>query len=255
MKKILNLCSVLILVLACSVTMAACGKKDPGATATAPGAVASFSVTANEDNNLVINWTKPASDGGSDITKYEATFDNWTTTVNLNKTATSFTFSYITLTDGQDYALKIRAVNEIGAGAEKSLTFTVVQLAFEEEEPSWAEDYGMYGYEFTNPSEDVYFDYTIKIEGYKGGEEEINYYTISPAVGIETADPGSQIVTGTTYVLNDKGNIMFSVIHIDPDIGEYDAFGGYISANEKYVSSSTGNTLYLSSGYTNITPI
>lgn len=84
-----------------------------------PGRVNSFNAIS-EDKQISLVWNPPSSDGGSEITSYEITRDNW---MNKDtKTAVQLSHTYTYLINGNDYTFKVRAVNEQGAGAESILT-------------------------------------------------------------------------------------------------------------------------------------
>ena len=93
----------------------------PEGTLTVPNAVATFSVTPG-DTQVVLTWTVPSNNGGSAITGYEVTMDNWTNKV--TKTASELTHTYTGLTNGQSYTFKVRALNAQGSGTESTQTAT-----------------------------------------------------------------------------------------------------------------------------------
>ena len=83
------------------------------------GAITNFTATTG-DGQVVLTWNAPSDNGGSGITGYKVTRDNWATKV--TKTANELSHTYIGLTNGTEYTFKVRAVNENGAGAESSAT-------------------------------------------------------------------------------------------------------------------------------------
>lgn len=89
-------------------------------TPTAPTAPRNFTATPG-DGRVAISWIAPASNGGSAIIRYEVSSDNSETWVTAG-TSTSYTFTG--LTNGTTYTFKVRAVNEVGEGAEASATAT-----------------------------------------------------------------------------------------------------------------------------------
>jgi hypothetical protein len=73
------------------------------------------------DSQIKLSWAAPASDGGSEIIRYEVMKDGdaeWTD-VGLE---TSYTFTG--LTNGEEYTFKVRAVNDVGAGEPASIKAT-----------------------------------------------------------------------------------------------------------------------------------
>ena len=68
------------------------------------------------DQQVVLIWTAPASNGGARILRYEYELDNSGTWTSTGGTATSTTVR--NLTNGQSYTFRVRAVNRVGAGAE-----------------------------------------------------------------------------------------------------------------------------------------
>jgi uncharacterized repeat protein (TIGR02543 family) len=92
------------------------------ASAAVPTAPQNLTATAG-DSQVTLRWEAPASDGGSAIIRYEVSIDdgaNWEDT-ELN---TSYTFTG--LTNGTEYTFKVRAINNVGPGAEASITATPV---------------------------------------------------------------------------------------------------------------------------------
>lgn len=72
-------------------------------------------VTSSGINQITMNWSAPANNGGSAITGYQVSIDNWVTFV--NKTATQFSHTFTGLTDYKAYAVQVRAMNIGGPGA------------------------------------------------------------------------------------------------------------------------------------------
>ena len=89
----------------------------PTAAATVPGAPTDLKAEAG-DKQVKLTWAAPASDGGSAITKYQYKVSpgagNWTDILN---SATATTYTVTGLTNGTEYTLQVRAVNEKGEGA------------------------------------------------------------------------------------------------------------------------------------------
>ena len=90
--------------------------------ATAPGAPRNIGVTAG-DEQVELNWTAPASDGGETITDYEYEQNGsgaWTST---GGTAPSATVTG--LMNGLSYRFKVRALNSVGSGAASAASSSV----------------------------------------------------------------------------------------------------------------------------------
>ena len=81
--------------------------------ATAPDAPANLGATVS-DQQVVLIWTAPASNGGATILRYEYELDFSGTWTSTGGTATSDTVTG--LTNGQSYTFRVRAVNRVGAG-------------------------------------------------------------------------------------------------------------------------------------------
>jgi len=86
-----------------------------------PSRVENFTATAGYER-VELAWEAPLDDGGSIITGYEITMDDWTNKV--TKTANQLSDTYSGLTNDTEYSFKIRALNTHGAGAESILTAT-----------------------------------------------------------------------------------------------------------------------------------
>jgi hypothetical protein len=90
-----------------------------------PGAPTSVGGTSNENTQITVTWTAPASNGGSAITDYEVTVYNstggdpvevkgdWTRSVGSSGT----TFVFTGLANGTSYTFKVRAINASGEGS------------------------------------------------------------------------------------------------------------------------------------------
>ena len=83
--------------------------------ATEPDAPTNLGATVS-DQQVVLIWTAPASNGGATILRYEYELDNSGTWTSTGGTATSTTVR--NLTNGQSYTFRVRAVNRVGAGEE-----------------------------------------------------------------------------------------------------------------------------------------
>jgi hypothetical protein len=126
-KSILKMRNVVAIAI-CLVGMtmfSGCDKdKDPNGNNNAEGtpkSVMNFIATAG-DGQVSLSWNAPSDNGGSEITGYEVTMDNWAN--KENKTASQLSHIYNGLTNGTQYTFKVRAINAKGAGAESTATTT-----------------------------------------------------------------------------------------------------------------------------------
>ena len=90
--------------------------------ATVPGAPTSLGATAG-DQEVMLSWTAPASNGGDSITGYEyeqSGGGNW-----ISTGGTDTTYTVFNLTNGQPYRFKVRAVNSVGPGAASAASANV----------------------------------------------------------------------------------------------------------------------------------
>jgi len=97
------------------------GCEKPEDTKGKPSAVMNFTATAG-NGQVSLSWDAPSNNGGSEVTGYEVTMDNWTNKV--TKTASERSHTYTGLTNGTKYTFKVRAVNANGNGAEATATAT-----------------------------------------------------------------------------------------------------------------------------------
>ena len=115
-----------LLLLAVSLATAAtaftgCEKPEDDIGAGKPAAVENLTATPG-NAQVVLDWETPADDGGSPITGYELTHDNWANKV--TKMADELTHTYTGLTNSTEYTFRVRAVNADGSGAESTATAT-----------------------------------------------------------------------------------------------------------------------------------
>ena len=101
--------------LAVTIGFASCETEDDGAKV--PGAVINLTATAG-DAQVILTWEVPSDDGGTAITGYVVTSDNWATKV--TKTVSELSHTYTGLTNDTEYEFKVRAVNVKGEGAESA---------------------------------------------------------------------------------------------------------------------------------------
>jgi len=86
-----------------------------------PSAVMNFTATAG-NGQVSLLWDTPSNNGGSEVTGYEVTMDNWTNKV--TKTPSERSHTYTGLNNGTKYTFKVRAVNAKGNGEEATATAT-----------------------------------------------------------------------------------------------------------------------------------
>jgi hypothetical protein len=124
-KKNFNLRNVVAIAICLAVTtmFSGCEKdKDSNENNNAEGtpkAVMNFTATAG-NGQVSLSWDAPSDNGGSEITGYEVTKDNWAN--KETKTASQLSHIYNDLTNGTQYTFKVRAINANGAGAEGTAT-------------------------------------------------------------------------------------------------------------------------------------
>ena len=106
----------------------------PATPVTVPGAPASLMATAG-DTRVSLDWTEPASDGGSAITGYEYRYktsgefpDEWTDVPDGSDTGTDrsdeTSFTVTGLDNGVLHTFEVRAVNAVGAGSHRETITT-----------------------------------------------------------------------------------------------------------------------------------
>jgi hypothetical protein len=85
-------------------------------SATAPGAP-SIALISAADSSVSVAFVPPTNDGGSAITNYQYSTDNGVTWVSRIPSSTASPILIDSLTNGTTYQIRIRAVNNTGAGA------------------------------------------------------------------------------------------------------------------------------------------
>ncbi len=106
--------------------------------ATVPGAPASLNATAG-DTEVTLDWTAPASDGGSPVTGYEYRVSadggttwspDWTGVPDGSDTGTDLhdetSYTVTGLDNGVEHTFEVRAVNVVGEGAPATATSTPI---------------------------------------------------------------------------------------------------------------------------------
>lgn len=93
-------------------------------SAAVPGAVGSLSLVSNSPSTVNMQWTVPSTNGGTPITSYETSHDNFAGSVqSVSNTATTYTFTG--RNNGALETFYVRAVNAVGAGPIVSASITV----------------------------------------------------------------------------------------------------------------------------------
>ena len=106
----------------------------PATPVTVPGAPASLMATAG-DTRVSLDWTEPASDGGSAVTEYQYRYktsgefpDEWTDVPDGSDTGTDRSdersFTVTGLDNGVLHTFEVRAVNAVGAGSHREIITT-----------------------------------------------------------------------------------------------------------------------------------
>lgn len=106
MKKTYKLSLFLFLIFSAVLALTGCGKK-----VTAPTQVTSFLAQAG-NGQVSLTWQAPESDGGSSITEFQLTMDNWESII--TKQADEFSHTFTQLNNGTKYTFKIKAKNSKG---------------------------------------------------------------------------------------------------------------------------------------------
>ena len=101
----------------------------PAAPAPAPGQVTGVSATGGQ-GQATVNWTAPASNGGSPITSYRVTpYIGTTAQAPVSVTAPASSKTITGLTGGTPYTFKVAAINTIGTGPDSSASNVVTPTA------------------------------------------------------------------------------------------------------------------------------
>lgn len=79
-------------------------------------------------SSVEISFTEPASNGGAVITNYEYTLNDGATWTALSPADTSTPITVPGLTDGQNYSIKLRAINSYGAGTPSTTVLVIPGL-------------------------------------------------------------------------------------------------------------------------------
>jgi hypothetical protein len=87
--------------------------------ASVPGAPSISAITAG-NGQLSVAFTAPASNGGAAISNYEYSTDNGSSWTTRSPSSTSSPIVIPTLNNGTSYQVRIRAVNDVGSGAQSS---------------------------------------------------------------------------------------------------------------------------------------
>jgi hypothetical protein len=185
-KKKFNLRNMFAIAICLAVVtmFSACGDDEPiddssGNDLTRVPAVVHNYLLTPGNAQVKMSWDAPLDNGGSEITGYEVTMDNWANKV--TKTANERTHTYTTLINGTQYTFKVRAVNANGTGQESALT--IAPSGEDTSGTNIAEIYrstaysGFYNYE-TNK---------------QGGDTPVGYFTLSENKIIFNEDLGDHL--------------------------------------------------------------
>ncbi len=102
------------------------------ATATAPGAPTSLTATASGETTINLNWTAPASTGGSPITGYliEVSTDRGATFTPLVPSHPTISYAHTGLTAGTTRHYRVRAINSVNPSSPSNVaTATTADVA------------------------------------------------------------------------------------------------------------------------------
>jgi titin len=153
-----------------------------GTPYTVPNAPTSFTTTAGS-SELILAFTTPASNGGSQITGYEYSTNGGTTYVLVSgnlSTSTAVTRTVTGLTAGTTFQTRVRVVNAAGAGAAASSSGTPYTVP---NAPT--------GFTATAGSSSLVLDFTTPASN--GGSQITGYEYI-------THNDGNRFISGAIYV-------------------------------------------------------
>ena len=231
-----------------NVTLFAKWEEDPEPEDFEPNAVATFTVRSTGFANVTLEWTVPAPNGGTTITKYQVFIDSpagifefdkqW---IDLSAGHRSYGFSGVG--GGDEWTAKVRAVNAKGPGAEKAITFATWQLNDPEEVFTTAEydTHGTIGWK--NVTDAV--AYTVRLQS--GGETVASRY-------LNLANDPATAQTSTYFYyfnsLDGDGNAYYYLNNL---FAEFGLAAGTYSVSVRahgYILGMDGH-LYMVSNYSN----
>jgi len=236
---------------------------DSSGNPSAPGAVSNFTATPG-NGQVVLTWSAPSNNGGSAVTGYEVTRDNWSN--KETKTAGETSHTYTGLTNDTQYTFKVRARNAQGTGTESTATATPnVSTAID---ANWLDGnnwtigtlYAVSSYTISN-SITVPADKTLTI---RPGTtitftKEAIGITVNGTIKAEglpillNAD-GGQIGTTSGYItLTKPAGDKWSGITINSNTGNVLAYTKIINAGENYYNYANSSSLYINNGSASIT--
>jgi titin len=145
--------------------------------------------------SITVNWTAPASDGGSPITSYVVTpYIGATAQTPVTSSGTGTSKVITGLTNGTTYTFKVAAVNAVGTGAQSAAS-AAITAATTADAPTIG----------TATAGDASATVTWTAPANDGGSA-ITDYTITPYVGPTAQTPVSSSGTGTSKVVTGLTN-------------------------------------------------
>jgi predicted phage tail protein len=182
----------------------------PGTSATVPDAPTSLTCTPG-NTTVTLNWSPPASDGGSPITGYNVYMGTTpggesTTPVNASPLpATAVSFPVQGLTNGTTYYITVTAINAIGEGAASSeSSATPTASATAPDAPialSATPGDGLVALSWSAPASDggsAITGYNVYV-GTSPGGESTTPVNASPLSGTASSFDVTGLTNGTTY--------------------------------------------------------
>ena len=213
-----------------------------------PEAVMNLTATAG-NGQVSLSWDAPSEDGGSEITGYEVTMDNWAN--NVSKSASERTHTYTVLTNGTEYTFKVRALNANGAGAESTAKATPTASGGEVPDGVliggvvWATRNIAAPGNFTDNPEDVgmYYQYNRKV-GYNNSG---NGWDDSFPTGTEWARENDPSPTGWRLPTLEEYAILYNKVEVTHEYATVNGING-----KKITCKETGKSIFLPfAGYLN----
>ena len=171
----------------------------------APPAVPTSLTATPGDEQVVLRWTRPASDGGRAITRYEYEQDGSGTWISTGSAATTHLVEG--LENGVAYTFRVRAANSIGSGAATDPSERVTPAKAPDAPTGLRADPGDRQVEltWTAPASDG----GSMITGYEYEQDGSGIWNLTPST--DTRDTVTGLVNGQSYqfrvrALNDVGS-------------------------------------------------